>query len=59
MLRSPVGRCPHAQPEEDNITSRCDEVSRSSRFKVVEVASVVLPTTLQTNGESEIVKVYP
>ena len=39
--------------------------SRSSRFKVrrgsrfVEVASVVDPTTLQTNGESEIVKVYP
>ena len=33
--------------------------SRSSRFKVVEDACVVSGATLQTNGESEIVKVYP
>ena len=36
MLRSPVGRCPHAQPEGDNNTSRRDKGSRSSRVKVVE-----------------------
>ena len=70
MLRSPVGRCPHAQPQEDNNTSRCDKVARSTGIKVVEVqgrrgprlvevASVLCPITLQTDGESEIVKVYP
>ena len=37
MLRSPVGRCPHAQPGKGNNTSRCNKVSRSSRVKVVKV----------------------
>ena len=59
MLRSPVGRCPHAQPQGDENTSRCDKVARLLRFKIVVIAHVVWPPTLQTNGEREIVKLYP
>ena len=34
-------RCPHAQPQGDGNTSRYVKVSRSLRFKVIEVARVV------------------